>query len=235
MGVRADDEESSAVGEDVEDDDGDVWRDLFQEEEIGDVTDLEAELGVNADDLSSEDDEVFERSPKRRRKYSQEAKTQEPDNPQHDEMVEDVDEWSEVENDPTTAAVVRYPPDPGEPTHKERIDHTKTHLPPRSWCDICTMARGREDAHSASKRLKRQQGPGMAKVGMDYKSLGRGKAQIIVMRDHHTKMTFAHPVFSKGASDTWAMNRCEEDLEDLGYADLMLKGDGEPALKQVQR
>ena len=58
---------------------------------------------------------------------------------------------------------------------------------------------------------------------------------MIVLRDHHTKMTFAHPVVSKGTSDTWAMNRCEEDLEDLGYADLMLKGDGEPALKQVQR
>ena len=58
---------------------------------------------------------------------------------------------------------------------------------------------------------------------------------MIIMRDHHTKMTFAHPVIAKGASDKWAMNRCEEDLEDLGYADLMLKGDGEPSLKQVQR
>ena len=75
----------------------------------------------------------------------------------------------------------------------------------------------------------------MAKVGMDYKSLGRGNIQMIIMRDHHTKMTFAHPVVSKGASDKWALNRCEEDLEDLGYAELMLKGDGEPALKQVQR
>ena len=97
------------------------------------------------------------------------------------------------------------------------------------------MARRREDAHSSKSRLKRQQGLGMAKVGMDYKSLGEDQIQMIVLRDHHTKMTSAHLVVSKGTSDTWAMNRCEEDLEDLGYADLMLKGDGEPALKQVQR
>ena len=75
----------------------------------------------------------------------------------------------------------------------------------------------------------------MAKVGTDYTSLGRGNVQMIIMRDHHTKMTFAHLVVSKGASDKWALNRCVEDLGDLGCAELILKGDGEPALKQVQR
>ena len=42
LGVGANSEESSAVGGDLSDPD-DVWRDMFEEEELGDVTDLEAE------------------------------------------------------------------------------------------------------------------------------------------------------------------------------------------------
>ena len=93
LGVEAESDDSSEEVKNVEEDDGDIWRDYFAEEEIGDVTDLEAELGVNADDLSSESetDEVFERNPKRRRKESAQAKTQDPDDPKVDEVIEDID------------------------------------------------------------------------------------------------------------------------------------------------
>ena len=129
LGVGADSEESSAVDGDVSEAD-DMWADLFEEEELGEVIDLEAEWGVNADDLSSEDDEVLEPNPKRRKQVDQEAEAPKPDNPtgvtvdtddwsvtvDTDDWSEDIDDWSEVENDPTTTAEVRYPPDPGEPT-----------------------------------------------------------------------------------------------------------------------
>ena len=141
---------------------------MFGDSELGDVTDLEAELGINAGDLSSasETDEVYERDFKRRRTETAHTDEQEQNDDEADEVIEDVEEWSEVENDPTTAVEIRYPPEPSEPTRQERIEHEKTHLPYRSWCRVCVMAKGREDPHSQKQRLGRQRGPGMAKVGM---------------------------------------------------------------------
>ena len=156
LGVEAESDGSSNAGEHVGEEDDDVWGELFGEEEIGDVTDLEAELGINADDLSSasESEEVFERDSKRRRTETARSEDREADDPAQDEIIEDIDAWSEIENDPTTAAEVRYPPEPSEPTRAERTEHEKTHLPYRSWCQVCVMAKGREDAHSETKRLR---------------------------------------------------------------------------------
>ena len=43
---------------------------------------------------------------------------------------------------------------PGEPTEAERRQHELTHLPFRSWCKHCTLAKGR---HAASRRLNDRQ------------------------------------------------------------------------------
>ena len=37
--------------------------------------------------------------------------------------------------------------DPVQPTKKQICDHDVTHLPYRSWCKWCVMAKGREDKH----------------------------------------------------------------------------------------
>ena len=37
----------------------------------------------------------------------------------------------------------------------------------------------------------------------------------------------------KEASDTWVVEKIKEDIARLGYHDVILKGDGEPALVQV--
>ena len=186
--MDAGDSEDSDTGGGIEVENEEEPGELFEGSEIGDVTDLEAELGINADDLSSaesETEEVYERNSKRRRTETTHADEPDRNNEEADEVIEDLDEWSEIENDPTTAVEIRYPPEPSEPTRTERLEHEKTHLPYRSWCKVCVMAKGREDPHSETKKLRRQRGPGMAKVGMDYKSLGRGNMQMIIMRDHH--------------------------------------------------
>ena len=51
--------------------------------------------------------------------------------------------------------------------------------------------------------------------------------------DDHTKMIFGHVCERKGASDTREREKIKEDIAKLGYQDVMLKGDGEPALVQV--
>ena len=46
-------------------------------------------------------------------------------------------------------------------------------------------------------------------------------------------MIFGHVCERKGASDTWVIEKIKEDIERLGYQDVILKGDGEPSLVQV--
>ena len=46
-------------------------------------------------------------------------------------------------------------------------------------------------------------------------------------------MIFGHVCERKGASDTWVIEKIKEDFERLGYQDVILKGDCEPALVQV--
>ena len=45
---------------------------------------------------------------------------------------------------------------------------------------------------------------------------------------------FAHVVPSKGAANDWVVRRVVEDIEKLGHTDIVLKSDGEPAIREVQ-
>ena len=46
-------------------------------------------------------------------------------------------------------------------------------------------------------------------------------------------MIFGHVCERKGASDTWEIEKIKEDIARLEYQDVILKGDGAPALVQV--
>ena len=75
-------------------------------------------------------------------------------------------------------------------------------------------------------------------VGLDYKSFGQSsteddKAIAIVMRDRITTCTYAHICERKGAGDRWVVGKIVEDIVALGYTEIILKGDGEPALNDV--
>ena len=50
--------------------------------------------------------------------------------------------------------------------------------------------------------------------------------------DDHTKM-FLDICERKGAADMWMIGKIKEDIARLGYQDVILKGDGEPAMVQV--
>ena len=52
-------------------------------------------------------------------------------------------------------------------------------------------------------------------------------------KDDHTKMVFGHLWERKGASDTWVIQKIKEDIARFRYQDVILKGDGEPALVQA--
>ena len=48
------------------------------------------------------------------------------------------------ESEDTPLKVLR---DPGCPTEEERENHKATHIPYRSWCLVCVVAKGKEDPH----------------------------------------------------------------------------------------
>ena len=64
---------------------------------------------------------------------------------------EESDEWEEFEN----GEVVRKH-DPRQPSQQEKEEHEMTHLPFRSWCRPCIMARGREEDCHKSMEEERQ-------------------------------------------------------------------------------
>ena len=141
----------------------------------------------------------------------------------------------EPEDEEIEEAPITRLKDPGDPTQDEIDRHYLTHLPHRSWCPICIMARGKEDQHRKNKKPRREK----PTVSFDYKSFGQeahsdDKVTAIVIRDS-SKTIYAHVCLSKGSSDKWIIDQILEDLDQLGHVEMILKSDGEPALVQVLR
>ena len=141
----------------------------------------------------------------------------------------------EIEAEAEENAPVVIARDPGDPTPAEREHHNVTHIPYRSWCPVCVKCKGKEESHRAAKSTDASC---KARICFDYKSFGQegsydDKATALIIKDEKTKMNFAHICDKKGASDDWVVEQIIEDIARLGYAEVLLKGDGEPALQDV--
>ena len=150
---------------------------------------------------------------------------------QDDTMTDEDEEMGEATEEP----IIRTVKDPGCPSQEERDRHYTTHMPYRSWCPVCVQAKGKENPHFRKKEKKAGDKP---VVGLDYKSFGQSiseddKKTAIVMRDQYSVSTGAHIVRCKGASDEYIVEKLMEDIDQMGHTDIILKGDGEPALVQV--
>ena len=55
----------------------------------------------------------------------------------------------------------------------------------------------------------------------------------MIVKDRDTKTIHGHIVNEKGVGDGWIVSKLMEDIDNLGSTELILKGDGEPALVQV--
>ena len=77
---------------------------------------------------------------------------------------------------------------------------------------------------------------------MDYKSFGEASTEedkvtmitMIVVKDETTGCVAAHICEQKSAADKWVVERVCDDIDLFGHSGVVLKGDGEPALVQVQ-
>ena len=151
-----------------------------------------------------------------------------------EEEVKVTKDEMEMDAEPEELAPIRVARNPGDPSTKEREEHNVTHIPYRSWCPVCVKAKGKEDPHRRSDGDKSVK----ATVCYDYKTFGQeveydDKATAIVSKDDKTKIRAAHLCETKGFGDPWIVDKILEDLDRLGHHEVILKGDGEPALQDL--
>ena len=145
------------------------------------------------------------------------------------------------------------PPKPRIPNRAERELHDLTHVPYQSWCEVCTMSRGKEDkfAGISDEQAERPRpvvqldfGYGRtAPAGNDGEATGAVQAEeddpselgkMLVATDSHTKSLIAVAVSGKGAQ---SLRQCTEAIVrhsmQLGFGGLVVQADGEPSTKQL--
>ena len=123
--------------------------------------------------------------------------------------------------------------EPGAPSANEVEEHNLTHLPFRAWCPSCVNGRGRDRQHLRQELSDKA----VAEVVFDYCFMGNDGEETLaiqVARDRRTRMIFAHVVPRKGMSHEYGAVAMTNDLERLGYNEVILKCDNEPALRNVQ-
>ena len=94
------------------------------------------------------------------------------------------------------AGRVRALKKPTAPTRAQREAHEVAHLKYEPWCEHCVKGKGLNDPH---RRLKKhRQESVIPVVSMDFAFSKResqeGTSPVLVIRDHLTHMTFAHPL-----------------------------------------
>jgi hypothetical protein len=137
---------------------------------------------------------------------------------------------------------------PVKPTKAEKEDHERDHIPFRSWCAHCMRGKTKASGHRGEGDQERREKP---IVSMDYAFLGikkgkdkeerkkleeeamkAGNTPTLVMFDAEAKGIFTYVVDKKGADDR-VCRRVVTDLDNLGYKEIVLKGDQEPALASL--
>ena len=130
-------------------------------------------------------------------------------------------------------------PLPKPPTEHEIRAHEACHLPFAPWCEACVATRSREDGPSLTHEAVK---PVLSLDYMFTSSTGEAEARQeqedeimlthLVGVEDYSRSCFAVPIKGKGSI---SMKQC---LEEIGrqtncFADLVIRGDGEPAMKQL--
>ena len=141
---------------------------------------------------------------------------------------------------PHAEARVRALPRPVAPTRAEREAHEVCHLPYATWCQHCVVGCSQNDPH---RKLKKHDDENVVPVvSIDFafakKAEQEGTSPVLVVRDHKTRMTFAHPVPGKSTRNepysSYTVDVVVQDLKMLDRKKCILKSDQEPAMLALQ-
>jgi hypothetical protein len=147
----------------------------------------------------------------------------------------------EIEEDPYGEEEARVPValrDPGQPTAQEIIEHNLTHVPYRSWCPDCVRGRG---SHLSHKKQGIDKDDAIPTISFDYAFLGGDEdfekdetklMPVLVAKDSRSKYVFSSVVPKKGGHP-WVVSLVVWWFDYLGYKRVILKSDGENAIRDV--
>ena len=135
---------------------------------------------------------------------------------------------------------VKILPKPLTPTRAQREEHELTHVTFAPWCRHCVMSRSLNDGHR--KKKKHNNDREVPVISGDFCFMGQSEQEkatpIFVLRDHSTRITFAHVCEGKGIVDAeysdYLRNAVLKDISSMGHSKIVLKTDGEPACKALQ-
>ena len=136
-------------------------------------------------------------------------------------------------------------PGPERVSKEEREAHERTHLPYRSWWEVCVKARGRKRGNCKQKGNRGDKGLEKApRIVMDYLYMSEsdreaGKRPILCMKDESTGCRFARLVARKGLGGDgeveWLILDACAEIKAWGHPGgegnrIILKSDGESGL-----
>ncbi len=149
---------------------------------------------------------------------------------------------------------VKVAHNPRQPTVQELEDHRCDHLPFRSWCKWCVMARGRGEQHCSANGSK------VPRIGIDYFYITCGGVKMrdelkipnnedvekarkegeivkcVLARCFESKAVFAHCIPCKGADEEdYVAKLLADDIAWIGYVEMIIKADNEKSLQALVR
>ena len=135
---------------------------------------------------------------------------------------------------------VRALPKPMTPTRIQREEHELTHIPMMPWCRHCVMSRSMSDQHRRKKKHVNDRDVPI--ISGDFCFMGQTEqdkaSPMFVLRDHSTRMTFAHMVEGKSTVNQeysdYLRKAVLQDIGTMGHSKIVFKTDGEPACKALQ-
>ena len=124
---------------------------------------------------------------------------------------------------------------PKGPTKQEREEHECTHIPFRTWCHICTGARGVASPHLREERT--EDSSRRPVICMDYFFMNTEDnpiTKMLILKDDKSGQGMATIVPAKGTAAEWVITRAVKFVDRLGYKEITLKSDTEPAIIAVR-
>ena len=136
-----------------------------------------------------------------------------------------------MQSEPTLAKAL---PEPYRPTPAEAEAHyAGAHLPPRAWCRFCVENKGVSLPHAKQSGKEH----GIPVISCDYFYMGDDEdtgLPLLAVKDGSTGRLFAHALPTKGRSEYGEMSLSGDYLL-LGYKEMVVKSDNEPALLQLKK
>ena len=111
-----------------------------------------------------------------------------------------------------------------KPTAREREEHEATHMPFRDWCVHCTMGLSRRPMFSLDHYFLKPNST------VNSQTIPDESVTCIAVKEDRHQNTLSSMVLKMGIEEAWASERGARFINSLGYKEITLKSDTEPAM-----